>query len=388
MNNVHGIGGPRGGGGQPQSEPSCMDKVKEMWGYVPFFWRIIIYLNLFVYIGSFFYLGILLYAINIPQYVVFKMQIWRIVTSPYAHLDILSLLIGLLVYLMRGYQIEKTKGTAKFAVYFISLSIVVNILATAIGIIGKQLLTNCIASILLSFPCYVAGLWPMILVDMTVDSLKDPNREMMFWWCPFPIKARYYPYIFLVLFGVMSPPIFVGILWGYITGVLYSNGALNFLNPSDNWINKLHSVVFKPFQNNSAYISPSAAIGEDQQAFSIFSRGSFPAPGHPSSSSSPATSQPQPQFSAFAGRGVSISTSAGSGMYGYQGNVANNNSQNQNIRNVPSGPNPLTQQSKIVKEHNKKNPPPQEDEDGDLEIKGDSSSQLSKGEDEDVDLLK
>ena len=138
MSNVHGIGGPRQRGDNPQSEPTCMDKVKEIWGYVPFFCRVVLYLCLFFYLSIFFTYAILAYSINFPQFVIFKLQIWRLVTSPYAHVAFLNLLIALLVFLMRAHQIEKVKGTAKYAIHFLSISLAINILATLIGIAGKH----------------------------------------------------------------------------------------------------------------------------------------------------------------------------------------------------------------------------------------------------------
>jgi membrane associated rhomboid family serine protease len=97
---------------------------------------------------------------NEPQLVVYKFQIWRIVTSPFAEGRFIGLLIGLWMYLMRAYELERVKGTARFSVYFVSMAVVVNLLSAVIGIIALKIF---------GFHSFEAGLWPMILLDLTID---------------------------------------------------------------------------------------------------------------------------------------------------------------------------------------------------------------------------
>lgn len=140
----------------------------------------------------------------------------------------------------------------------------------------------------------------------------------------------------------------------------------------------------KPFANNPAFISEAASLDAGQSpGFSVFSP--FPAPGQPSSSQN--TNQPAQSNSsngsqpptAFSGRGISV----GESRTGYQGGSNSNYSSQQNVRDVPKGPNPLTQKSKLVQEHNQKNRGQEEvKEEDDLEAKPDSSE--SKDEEEDL----
>jgi hypothetical protein len=141
--------------------------------------------------------------------------------------------------------------------------------------------------------------------------------------------------------------------------------------------------VLKPFKNFSSYISQEAASGGDANpGFSI-----FPAPGRPSgdsNASAPAQSasaQPTPSFS---GRGVVLGSVAGQGMVGYQGS-ANAPSTQQNVREVSGGPNPLTQNSKLVKDHDAKMKEAKKNKE-DLE-NPDEGDQDSKSEEENIDLL-
>ncbi len=47
------------------------------------------------------------------------------------------------------------------------------------------------------------------------------------------IKSKYYPYIFLIIFGLLMPMGFLGLFSGYLTGVLYSYGYLGFAEPTE-----------------------------------------------------------------------------------------------------------------------------------------------------------
>lgn len=105
MNNVQGFGRPAGGpggGGAGQGEPSCSDRIAEMWAGVPLFNRFIFWTSLLIYLISFVFEAILYYTLNIPYLVITKFQIWRLVTAPFANPQLLMLLFGLLSYMPRG----------------------------------------------------------------------------------------------------------------------------------------------------------------------------------------------------------------------------------------------------------------------------------------------
>lgn len=227
------------------------------------------------------------------------------------------------------------------------------------------------------------GLWTMVMVDMTVDSLKDPDLQRQLCCFPIQIKSKYYPYIFLIIFGLLFPMGFLGLLAGYLTGLLYSYGKLGCIEPSQNCTNKTNNYLFEHFAQNPAYISQEAAIQNDSPGFSVF-QPNFPAPGQPGqgngSNNAPTSNTPQPLVP-FSGTGVRLS----SDLTGYQGSSNVAYSSQQNVREAPKGPNPLTQKSKLVIEHNAKNPKPEEAKvEDDLEGKGDSNSQNSKNEDEEL----
>jgi hypothetical protein len=227
------------------------------------------------------------------------------------------------------------------------------------------------------------GLWTMVMVDMTVDSLKDPDLKRQLCCFPIQIKSKYYPYIFLIIFGLLFPMGFLGLLAGYITGLLYSYGKLGFIEPGQNCTNRTNNYIFKHFAQNPAYISQEAAIQNDSPGFSVF-QPNFPAPGQANGGNNgpnSTTAQPSQPVVPFSGTGVRLN----SDLTGYQGSSNATYSSQQNVREAPKGPNPLTQKSKLVIEHNTKNPKPEESKDeDDLEGKGDVNSQNSKNDDDEL----
>lgn len=172
-----------------------------------------------------------------------------------------------------------------------------------------------------------------------------------------------------------------------MTGVLYSYEYLKFIEPSQNVIDKVDKWIFKRFQNYPSYVSAEGALGSDENNGGGPIASPFPAPGQPSrqADNESGSNSQQPSAVPFSGRGVVLGTGT---VTGYQG--SNTNTYQQNVREVPKGPNPLTQKSKLVQEHNARNKGEGEEskqnkeEEEDLEIKGDTSSHGSKNEEEEL----
>jgi hypothetical protein len=101
MNNVVGLGGPArnpaggGGGGDAGGTSGCAEKVTQWWSTVPLFNRFIFYSSIGIYLISFIIPQVLSYTLNIPPYVIWKFQIWRVITAPFANIQIFMLVFGL-----------------------------------------------------------------------------------------------------------------------------------------------------------------------------------------------------------------------------------------------------------------------------------------------------
>ena len=177
-----------------------------MWEGVPLFCRFIFYSSIALFILNLFPIfPITETLINIPILVYTRFHIWRIVTAPFVNFQIFTLLFGLCSYLPRGGQVEKMKGTSRFFIYFMTMSIIAMTMMVILDFILNIVLR-------LQWMSISIGLWSMVLTDMTVDSLKDPNLERPLCCFPIMIKSKYYPYIFLIIFGFLFMEGFLALL--------------------------------------------------------------------------------------------------------------------------------------------------------------------------------
>jgi hypothetical protein len=78
------------------------------------------------------------------------------------------------------------------------------------------------------------SLWSVVMMEMTVDDLKNPEQEVVLCMPPCVFKKKFFHWIFLLV-GVMiqgGVPLsfLVGILWGYISFRGWLNWSI--LSPS------------------------------------------------------------------------------------------------------------------------------------------------------------
>ena len=128
-------------------------------------------MSILLYIAAFFGFRVIWYTINAPWYIIPNLQVWRLVTAPFANYNFFMIFFGIYSYIQRGCQIEREKGTAKFFLYFMTLSIISQILLVAIGYFAQHY-----------FSIYSTsdGLWTMTFVDITIFCIKNPEATNNF----------------------------------------------------------------------------------------------------------------------------------------------------------------------------------------------------------------
>ena len=95
-----------------------------------------------------------------------------------------------------------------------------------------------------------SGLWPMLLAEITILCLTNPQKQLMMMFIPFTIPAKYYPWALFGFFTLINVSIqfdiLAGILYGYLF-FFYLKDKLEFsdefINRAENWhlVNKLNS---------------------------------------------------------------------------------------------------------------------------------------------------
>ena len=97
-----------------------------------------------------------------PSLVIYKFQIWRLVTGPFMHPQLLMLLFSIMSYIPTAMTMEKEEGTVKMATHFFAQSLVIQILFCVITLILSLVWSE-------SFLQQMSiGLWPILFADIVV----------------------------------------------------------------------------------------------------------------------------------------------------------------------------------------------------------------------------
>lgn len=101
------------------------------------------------------------------------------------------------------------------------------------------------------------GLWPMLMFEMTVDCLRDPDTPTRLFCFPIEFKKKYYPFIIFGFFTLLSEfKIDVEFLCGIMYGFLFHYYLEKKIAIPIYWQQKLESsFLFKWMKNKDGYIS-------------------------------------------------------------------------------------------------------------------------------------
>ena len=132
------------------------------------------------------------------------------------------------------------------------------------------------------------GLWPILLCDLTLLCLSNPEENMRFFLFPCVIKAKFYPLILFLVFTILSGFSFdFEILCGIGFGFLYHYYLKNKISISNNFALKVENSFLCRWMKNKRGFINTGGIG---------------IPGNNSS---------QRGFNAFQGKGVAVGGSGG-----------------------------------------------------------------------------
>ena len=142
-----------------------------------------------------------------PIYVMEYFEPWRFLTSPFVSTSFLSMLIILPAYLSISCLTERRLGSVKYCLFFISNCILLQILSIFL-------------TWLLRFDSKQAlqVLFGQILIEVIVNSRKNPDTPVNFLCCPGKIKSEYYPYAVFLLGFLLGK--YTEMLSGVIVGLI------------------------------------------------------------------------------------------------------------------------------------------------------------------------
>ena len=217
--------------------------------YCSFFIKFIFFSNLILFILNIFFKDISFYLSNIPLYSVYHFQFWRFFTSFLITTNIFNFILGFIFWIREGSLMEPRLGTLKYMLIFIRNNFFIQIIYTLIVSMISLIIRN--KNILAKKIIYLngnivsiqnSGIWPGIIFEITLLCICNPNTKVKFFFIPYQFSAKYYPFIWFSLFCLVNTTnynndieVFIGLLFA----IIYQNYLKNFLNISDDFIEKL-----------------------------------------------------------------------------------------------------------------------------------------------------
>ena len=208
---------------------SNKSKCRKLCEVVPLFIKTLLLITTILYVINKFALNIALYISNIPFYTINKYQIWRLFTTSLMNTEILNIILSFLLWVKFGSILENTIGTILYLFIFIINSTLIQILFSILIFVISLIIKN--KNILNSkydnnLVCN-SGIWPYIICEITLLSLSNPNEIIKLFFFP-EIKAKFYPIIVFIIFGLSNNPIilfevFCGILYAFLYHFLIKN---------------------------------------------------------------------------------------------------------------------------------------------------------------------
>lgn len=238
------------------NQQSFQDKVKMWWAQVPLFVRFIMISTITFYILSWFVGAFTKALTNLPALVIYKFQIWRLITSVFVTLSIFNVLFAFLAWIPDAIRLENSTGTMKYMCTFFMHSLIIQllyvILTFVLSVFSNQFLV---------MPS--SGLWPLIMAEITILCLNNPQNQLMMMFLPCLIPAKYYPWALFAFFSVLNMNLQFDILAGILYGYLFHHYLKTKIQISDEFVNKMENLpLLNKLQGVNSFISLSKAISQ------------------------------------------------------------------------------------------------------------------------------
>lgn len=254
---MRGFGG-LGGGGSGGSSGSCTEQVKAGWAKMPLFNKFIVSVCCLIYFLSFLVIQVLTFTLLMPVDLM-RFHVWKLVTGPFAHGQLLNLLFSLISYVPSAMYEEEEMGTVPFTIRFFKLSLFINVVFCALAFLaGFTIWPAAMIS-----PCM--GLWPILFCDLVIQCYKDPEMPRGLCCLPIQIKSKWYPLILYAIFTLVFMNLDLSMTAGLGVGYLYTFGYLKCLETSAESVRAWEKRwPFTKYKDDAAFRQTSASATQPQ----------------------------------------------------------------------------------------------------------------------------
>lgn len=275
----------------------CRNWISSFLYKLPFFVKWVILLTILFFITNFFTQIVSFYLADIPYFTIFHGQIWRLFTTAFITTGLINVIFSLLIFYRYSINHEKDIGTIKYMLYFFRNCFFIQVIYILILTISALIVRNWFLYKLKIAMGHVNndGLWPILMCEITLVCLENPERDMRFFFFPCVFKAKYYP---LILFGVFTVLGNFNIDFEICSGLLFGFLCHYFLKEkidiSNNFAYKLeNSFLCKWMKNLHGFIS-------------ISNPGSSEIPANLENVNNNHSNNNESNFKAFKGKGVTV----------------------------------------------------------------------------------
>jgi membrane associated rhomboid family serine protease len=230
-------------------------KIGKIFSNIPLFIKCYFIITIVFYILNLKLTFISYYLINVPAFTILRFQIWRLITSVFITTNILQIILAFFVWVKYASLLETSLGTIKYTLIFLVNTFCIQVLNLIIypffSLVYKKSFNSEIKSKKNS------GLWGIVMCEMTLLCVSNPESPMKLLLIPYTVKAKIYPIILVLMFILVNYlEIDVEVISGVIYGFIYFYYLKTKLQISDTFVQKLETNNgFKWLSNFKGFIS-------------------------------------------------------------------------------------------------------------------------------------
>jgi membrane associated rhomboid family serine protease len=230
-------------------------KIGKIFSNIPLFIKCYFIITIVFYILNLKLTFISYYLINVPAFTILRFQIWRLITSVFITTNIFQIILAFFVWVKYASLLETSLGTIKYTLIFLVNTFCIQVLNLIIypffSLVYKKSFNSEIKSKKNS------GLWGIVMCEMTLLCVSNPESPMKLLLIPYTVKAKIYPIILVLMFILVNYlEIDVEVISGVIYGFIYFYYLKTKLQISDTFVQKLETNNgFKWLSNFKGFIS-------------------------------------------------------------------------------------------------------------------------------------
>ena len=243
----------------PNPHYTFNDRIMNIYNSIPLFVFCTICITIFFYLIDLIIFSISFYLSNLALYTIFHFQIWRLITTSFMTTSILNILFAMISWVKDASSLENKLGTIKYMFIFFMNTFFIQIIYCIILLIAYIISRNKNILILNYYNGKVenSGLWPIIMAELTLLCMSNPESLMRLFFFPCEIKAKFYPFILFSIFLILNFQIDFGVLSGIIYGLLYHFFFRKYLQIPNKFVEIIEKSFIGSFLGNFKKFIPS-----------------------------------------------------------------------------------------------------------------------------------